>query len=94
MNGSPLRLEYLKPQDIRVQGRLREKDRGLRELADSMEQHSLLQSVRVWRDPDGNYALVSGYRRLCAARQLAEEKGGCWEALPCIVVEDEGPVMA
>jgi hypothetical protein len=42
MNDRPLRLEYLKPQDIRVQGRLREKDRGLRELAESMERHSLL----------------------------------------------------
>jgi ParB-like chromosome segregation protein Spo0J len=59
-----------------------------------MEQHSLLQPVRVRRDPDGGYTLVSGYRRLCAARQLAREKGGPWEALPCIVVEDEDPVMA
>jgi ParB family chromosome partitioning protein len=94
VNPPPLRLEYLKPQDIRVKGRLREKDRGLRELAESMEQHSLLQPVRVRRDADGDYALVSGYRRLCAARRLAEEKGGPWETLPCIVVEDEDPVMA
>jgi ParB family chromosome partitioning protein len=92
--GLPLSLEYLNPKDIRVQHRLREKDRGLRELADSMERHSLLQPVRVRRDPDGTYALVSGYRRLCAARRLAEEKGAPWETLPCIVVEDEDPVMA
>jgi ParB family chromosome partitioning protein len=92
--GSPLRLEYLKPQDIRVGDRLREKDRGLGELAESMEKHSLLQPVRVRRDRDGTYALVSGYRRLRAALRLAEEKGGPWETLPCIVVEDEDPVMA
>jgi ParB-like chromosome segregation protein Spo0J len=58
-----------------------------------MEEHSLIQPVRVRRDAGGDYTLVSGYRRLCAARRLAKEKGGPWETLPCIVVEDEDPVM-
>jgi ParB family chromosome partitioning protein len=94
MNTQALRPEYINPKDIRVQGRLRKKDRGLRELAESMEKHSLLQPVRVRRDSKGGYTLVSGYRRLCAARRLAAEKGGPWETLPCIVVGDEDPVMA
>jgi ParB-like chromosome segregation protein Spo0J len=59
-----------------------------------MEEYSLLQPVRVRREDSGDYTLVSGYRRLCAARRLAEEKGGPWETLPCIVVADEDPVMA
>jgi hypothetical protein len=56
----------------RMMLKISENDRGLRELADSMEEHSLLQPVRVRPDADGNYTLVSGYRRLCAARQYAE----------------------
>jgi ParB family chromosome partitioning protein len=94
LNSPPLRLEYLKPDLIRVTDRLRENDRGLRELADSMAEHSLLQPVRVRPDGSGNYTLVSGYRRLLAARRLAAEKGGPWNTLPCIVVEDKDPVMA
>jgi ParB/RepB/Spo0J family partition protein len=89
-----LRLEYLRPGDIRVSGRLREKDRGLQKLADSIEEYSLLQPVRVRREAGGEYTLVSGYRRLCAARRLAEEKGGPWETLPCVVVAGEDPLMA
>jgi ParB-like chromosome segregation protein Spo0J len=89
-----LRLEYLKPGEIRVKGRIREKDRGLQKLADSMEEYSLLQPVRVRQETGGGYTLVSGYRRLCAARRLAEEKGGRWETLPCIVVAGEDPVIA
>jgi ParB/RepB/Spo0J family partition protein len=88
-----LRLEYLMPSEIRVADRLRKHDRGLRELAESMEEHSLLQPVRVRQDADGGYVLVSGYRRLCAARSLAEEKGGRWQTLPCVVVHNEDPVM-
>jgi ParB/RepB/Spo0J family partition protein len=89
-----IRLEYLRPGDIRVRDRLRSEDRGLRELAESMEEHSLLQPVRVRQEDNGEYALVSGYRRLRAAARLAAEQGGRWETLPCIVVEDEDPVMA
>jgi ParB-like chromosome segregation protein Spo0J len=58
-----------------------------------MEEYSLLQPVRVRREADGEYTLVSGYRRLCAARRLADEKGGRWETLPCIVVAGEDPVI-
>jgi ParB/RepB/Spo0J family partition protein len=59
-----------------------------------MEEFSLLQPVRVRREAGGAYTLVSGYRRLRAAQRLAEEKGGPWETLPCIVVAEEDPVMA
>ena len=43
----------------------------LRELADSIRQHGIIQPLIVTRDKDGSYRLVAGERRLQAAR-LAE----------------------
>lgn len=53
----------------------------LRELADSIRQHGIIQPLVVTRDPDGNYRLIAGERRLQAAR-LAE-----LDAVPVITRE-------
>ena len=88
-----LRLEYIKLDDILVEEKSRGEGRGLKELADSLEEHGLLQPVRVSRDAGGRYVLVSGHRRFLAARRLADGQGGLGDALPCIVVEDGDPVI-
>jgi ParB family chromosome partitioning protein len=53
----------------------------LRELADSIRQHGIIQPLIVTRDKDGNHRLVAGERRLQAAR-LAE-----LEVVPVVVRE-------
>jgi ParB family chromosome partitioning protein len=88
-----LRLKYIKIGDILVEEKSRGEGRGLKELADSLEEHGLLQPVRVSRDANGRYVLVSGYRRFLAAQRLAEGEGGLGDALPCIVVENGDPVI-
>lgn len=40
----------------------------LRELADSIREHGIIQPLIVSRDPDGGYRLIAGERRLQAAR--------------------------
>ncbi len=56
----------------------------LQELADSIRENGLLQPVTVRRAPDGGYELISGERRLRAARMagLAE--------IPAILVDSSG----
>jgi ParB family chromosome partitioning protein len=53
----------------------------LRELADSIRQHGIIQPLIVTRDKEGNHRLVAGERRLQAAR-LAE-----LEVVPVVVRE-------
>ena len=56
---------------------------GLKELADSIREHGILQPLSVRRTP-GGYELISGERRLRAARQA-----GLTE-VPCILVHADG----
>ena len=53
---------------------------GLEELADSIEEHGILQPLSV-RQVRGRYQLISGERRLRAARMVG------LTTVPCIVVE-------
>ena len=88
-----LRLEYIKFGDILGNEQSRGEGCGIGELAESLAEHGLLQPVRVSRDTDGRYVLVSGYRRFLAARRLADRRGGLRDTLPCIVAEDGDPVV-
>ena len=51
----------------------------LAELAQSLDQHGLLQPLVVTEKEDGTYMLIAGERRLRAAKQLK------WKAVPCVV---------
>jgi ParB family transcriptional regulator, chromosome partitioning protein len=57
---------------------------ALRELADSIKQHGLLQPVLVARLPDG-FRLIAGERRWRAARMAGVER------IPAIVKHEAGP---
>ncbi|MCC8063751.1 MAG: ParB/RepB/Spo0J family partition protein [Clostridiales bacterium] len=63
-----------------AQPRTRFAQEGLRELADSIQEHGILQPLSVRRREAGGFELISGERRLRAAR-LAELK-----QVPCIIV--------
>ena len=65
-------------------------DKGIRELAASIEAHGLLQSLVVRRDKRGKYAVVAGRRRLLALKSLAD--AGKLEAhfdIPCTVIDED-----
>ena len=51
----------------------------LAELAQSLDQHGLLQPLVVTKKEDGTYMLIAGERRLRAAKQLK------WKAVPRVV---------
>ncbi len=53
----------------------------LRELADSIKEHGIIQPLIVTRDPEGGYRLIAGERRLQAARLAG------LEAVPVVVRE-------
>ncbi|MCD8085582.1 MAG: ParB/RepB/Spo0J family partition protein [Clostridiales bacterium] len=63
-----------------AQPRTRFAQEGLQELADSIREHGILQPLSVRRREAGGFELISGERRLRAAR-LAELK-----QVPCIIV--------
>jgi ParB family transcriptional regulator, chromosome partitioning protein len=65
-------------------------DKGIGELAASIQAHGLLQSLVVRKDKRGKYAVVAGQRRLNALQSLVES--GCVNAqmpIPCQVLDDE-----
>lgn len=58
---------------------------ALRELADSMQYHGLINPITVKQVADGIYEVVAGHRRLTAAKLLR------WEEIPASIIEaDEG----
>jgi ParB family chromosome partitioning protein len=56
----------------------------LRELADSIREHGIIQPLVVSRDEDGGYRLIAGERRLQAARLAGLEK------VPVVIREASG----
>ena len=48
-------------------------EKSLRDLADSIEQHGLLQPILVRESGEGTYILIAGERRLRATRLLQKE---------------------
>ena len=80
--GKKLRIEYLKADDIlpnphRVRGEVEEADLAL--LAESVRQSGVLEPLAVERNDEGQFRLLSGERRLLAARRAGLAK------VPCIV---------
>lgn len=81
------KIVYLPPGAIRpnpAQPRKNFSDRELRELAESIRQHGILQPLSV-RHIGGSYELIAGERRLRAAQLLGLER------LPCLVVQVSDP---
>lgn len=64
---------------------------GLEELAANIELCGLQQPIRVRESGGGRYTIVSGHRRWSALKLLhsAEEGGGRWGSVPCIVERDQ-----
>jgi len=65
------RILQLRPEEILpnpAQPRVRFEERELLSLAESIKENGLLQPVTVRRNPDGNYELISGERRLRAVK--------------------------
>lgn len=78
---------YLSPEVIRpnpTQPRKHFNEDDLRELAESIRLHGILQPLSV-RRIQGGYELIAGERRLRAAKQLGMER------LPCLVVQVSDP---
>jgi ParB family chromosome partitioning protein len=64
-------------------------DKGISELAASIEAHGLLQSLVVRKDKRGKYAVVAGRRRLSALKSLADSgKIYMDDGIPCTVIAD------
>ncbi|WGF91065.1 ParB/RepB/Spo0J family partition protein [Marinivivus vitaminiproducens] len=66
------------------------RERGLRELADSIAAHGLIASLTVRKAKRGKYEVVAGSRRLAALKILVED--GTFEAdvaIPCRVLAKE-----
>ena len=70
----------------RMQPRAIFDEERLRELADSIREHGILQPLSVSPMPDGRYELIAGERRLRAARMAGLEE------VPTVIkrVDDEG----
>ena len=56
--------------------------KALRELADSIKQHGLIQPIVARENGDGGYTIVAGERRFRAVRSLGLEK------VSVLVIED------
>jgi ParB family chromosome partitioning protein len=62
-------------------------DKGISELAASIQAHGLLQSLVVRKDKRGKYAVVAGRRRLLALKSLADSgKVYMDDGIPCTVI--------
>ena len=80
------RVIYLHPDVLHPnpnQPRKRFSPDGLEELAASIREHGVLQPLTV-RKVDGSFELVSGERRLRAARMAGHSE------VPCIVIDEDG----
>ncbi|PAF45911.1 ParB/RepB/Spo0J family partition protein [Helicobacter sp. 11S02629-2] len=81
--------QSIKPFDLDInlikpnpkQPRVNFDEESLKELADSIKEHGLLQPVLVYRDEDG-YALIAGERRLRACKKLG------LKSIKVIILED------
>lgn len=58
------------------------------ELASNIELCGLQQPIRVRRQGNGRYMIVSGHRRRAAVAMLAQEAPEKWSEVPCIVETD------
>lgn len=85
-SGDTLRLSEIEPN--RDQPRKEFDEAALRELADSIEKHGLLQPLVVRTMPDGSYQLVAGERRWRASRMA-----GLTEVPVVIRQIDDGEAM-
>lgn len=63
-------------------------DTGIQDLQDSIRERGLLSPVTVRPQPDGNYEVVAGQRRVLACRQLG------MASIPAIVRDDVGDTDA
>lgn len=61
-------------QPNRRQPRKKFHDESLRELAESVKSHGIIQPLLVKRLPDGNYELIAGERRLRAAKMAGIDR--------------------
>lgn len=61
---------------------------GIEELAANIELCGLQQPIRVRKQEDGRYMIVSGHRRRKAVELLAQEDSQRWKEVPCIVETD------
>ena len=59
------------------------------ELAANIELCGLQQPIRVRKQDDGRYMIVSGHRRRAAVAMLAQENPDKWSEVPCIIETDE-----
>lgn len=83
------RIELIPARDIhRSSLRPHREQDSLLSLADSIHRHGILVPLTVCRGAEGDYILVSGERRLCAAQMLG------LELLPCIVLPHSEQVCA
>ena len=58
------------------------------ELASNIELCGLQQPIRVRKQENGRYMIVSGHRRRAAVAMLAQEAPEKWQDVPCIVESD------
>lgn len=61
---------------------------GIEELAANIELCGLQQPIRVRKQENGRYMIVSGHRRRKAVELLAQENAQKWGEVPCIVETD------
>jgi ParB family chromosome partitioning protein len=79
----PAATQLLDLDAIRVGPRMRRSNDAIGELAESMQQHGLLQPIVVRKLRQGGFALVAGGRRLEAARTLG------WTSVRATVLGDD-----
>lgn len=58
-------------------------------LADNIDLCGLQQPIRVRKQENGRYKIVSGHRRRAAVEMLSHEKPEHWSEVPCIIETDQ-----
>ncbi|SIT06353.1 chromosome partitioning protein, ParB family [Roseivivax lentus] len=70
-------------------------DEEMQELVRSIDAHGLRLPIEVYAQPDGSYALISGFRRLSAYRQLNASYGSVhYATIPAFVRAPKSSVEA
>lgn len=76
-------LNYVDPDDVVVDGRIRKDCGNLDELADDIRENGLINPPTVYYDEDEKYHLIAGERRLRACKKISSMR-----KIPVLVITD------